>query len=62
MIRPDTVVVLIDHGWANMKTEDDVFTSGVSEITTETVLCSMMFWNLIISIIKSWQAIRSERR
>lgn len=38
MIHPDTVVVPIDHGWANMKTEDDVFTSGVSEITTEPAL------------------------
>ena len=34
MINPNTKVVPIDHGWANMKTEQDVFTSGVSEITT----------------------------
>ena len=30
MINQNTVVVAIDHGWANMKTEHDVFTSGVS--------------------------------
>ena len=38
MINPNTKVVPIDHGWANMKTEQDVFTSGVSEITTEPAL------------------------
>lgn len=38
MINQNTVVVAIDHGWANMKTEQDVFTSGVSEITTEPAL------------------------
>ena len=38
MINQNTVVVAIDHGWANMKTEHDVFTSGVSEITTEPAL------------------------
>lgn len=26
MINPNTKVVPIDHGWANMKTEQDVFT------------------------------------
>ena len=39
MINPNTKVVPIDHGWANMKTEQDVFTSGVSEITTEPAFC-----------------------
>ena len=38
MINPNTVVVPIAHGWANMKTEQDVFTSGVNEITTEPAL------------------------
>ena len=38
MINPNTKVVPIDHGWANMKTEQDVFTSGVSEITAEPAL------------------------
>lgn len=38
MINPNTKVVPIDHGWANMKTEQDVFTSGVNEITTEPAL------------------------
>ena len=38
MINPNTKVVPIDHGWANMKTEQDVYTSGVSEITTEPAL------------------------
>ena len=38
MINPNTKVVPIDHGWANMKTEQEVFTSGVSEITTEPAL------------------------
>ena len=30
----DTIVIGIDHGWANMKTVNEVFTSGVNEITT----------------------------
>ena len=31
-------VIGIDHGWANMKTVSQVFTSGVKEITTEPAL------------------------
>ncbi|MCI8563954.1 MAG: plasmid segregation actin-type ATPase ParM, partial [Lachnospiraceae bacterium] len=31
----NTIVIGIDHGWANMKTVSHLFTSGVKEITTE---------------------------
>nr|WP_330414392.1 hypothetical protein [Lachnotalea glycerini] len=31
-------VIAIDHGWANMKTVSQIFTSGVKEITTEPAL------------------------
>ena len=50
MINPNTKVVPIDHGWANMKTEQDVFTSGVSEITTEPAL----FNDVLEFIIGFW--------
>lgn len=33
-----TIVIGIDHGWANMKTVSHLFTSGVKEITTEPAL------------------------
>lgn len=33
-----TIVVGIDHGWANMETISHLFTSGVKEITTEPAL------------------------
>ena len=28
-------VIGIDHGWSNMKTATQIFTTGVKEITTE---------------------------
>ncbi len=28
-------IIGIDHGWSNMKTATQVFTTGVKEITTE---------------------------
>lgn len=31
-------VIGIDHGWSNMKTISQVFTSGVNEITTEPAI------------------------
>ena len=31
-------VIGIDHGWSNMKTSSQVFTTGVKEITTEPAL------------------------
>ena len=34
MLDKNTIVLGIDHGWANMKTFNEVFTSGVKEITT----------------------------
>lgn len=34
----NTIVIGIDHGWANMKTVNHLFTSGVKEITTEPAL------------------------
>lgn len=34
----NTIVIGIDHGWANMKTASYLFTSGVKEITTEPAL------------------------
>lgn len=34
----NTIVIGIDHGWANMKTASHLFTSGVKEITTEPAL------------------------
>ena len=34
----NTIVIGIDHGWANMKTVSHLFTSGVKEITTEPAL------------------------
>ncbi len=33
-----TIVIGIDHGWANMKTISYLFTSGMKEITTEPAL------------------------
>ena len=34
----NTVVIAIDHGWSNMKTVHETFTSGIREITTEPAL------------------------
>ena len=34
MMDKNTIVLGIDHGWANMKTIHEVFTSGVKEIST----------------------------
>lgn len=34
MMDKNTIVLGIDHGWANMKTFHEVFTSGVKEIST----------------------------
>lgn len=31
-------VIGIDHGWANMKTSNEIFVSGIKEITTEPAL------------------------
>ncbi|MBO5088793.1 MAG: ParM/StbA family protein [Lachnospiraceae bacterium] len=33
-MNKETIVIGIDHGWANMKTFNEVFTSGVKEIST----------------------------
>lgn len=37
-MNQETIVIGIDHGWANMKTESTVFNSGIKEITTEPAL------------------------
>lgn len=58
MINPNTKVVPIDHGWANMKTEQDVFTSGVSEITTEPALFNVIPWDFIP--FRNWQKKRMQ--
>ena len=34
----NTIVIGVDHGWANMKTAGSVFTSGIKEITTTPAL------------------------
>lgn len=34
----NTVVIAIDHGWSNMKTVHETFTSGIREVTTEPAL------------------------
>ena len=34
----NATVIGIDHGWANMKTVNHLFTSGVKEITKEPAL------------------------
>lgn len=34
----NTIVIAIDHGWSNMKTVHETFTSGIREITTEPAL------------------------
>ncbi len=31
-------VIGIDHGWANMKSSNEIFVSGIKEITTEPAL------------------------
>ena len=36
----NTIAIGIDHGWSNMKTVHEIFTSGVKEITTEPALFS----------------------
>ena len=42
----NTIVIGIDHGWANMKTTSHLFTSGVKEITTEPALYEdVLEWN-----------------
>ena len=38
MLDKNTVVIAIDHGWSNMKTVHETFTSGIREITTEPAL------------------------
>ena len=34
-------VIGIDHGWSNMKTATQIFTTGVKEITTEPAFVAM---------------------
>ena len=34
----DTIVIVIDHGWSQMKTVSEIFSSGIKEITTQPAL------------------------
>lgn len=34
----DTIVIAIDHGWSQMKTVSEIFSSGIKEITTQPAL------------------------
>ena len=39
-------VIGIDHGWSNMKTADQIFTTGVKEISTEPAFYdNVVEWN-----------------
>lgn len=39
-------VIGIDHGWSNMKTADQIFTTGVKEISTELAFYdNVVEWN-----------------
>ena len=44
-------IIGIDHGWSNMKTATQVFTTGVKEITTEPAFL-IMLWNLAVFITR----------
>ena len=48
----NTVVIAIDHGWSNMKTVHETFTSGIREIPRSRH-CLKTSWRKMESIIRS---------
>ena len=42
-------VIGIDHGWSNMKTATQIFTTGVKEITTEPA-----FYDDVVELAGKW--------